>query len=166
MNKSRWLILGLVASLVVNIAMFGFIAGRASTGGARPALMDPMRSMGRVMTQLTEERRELLQPAMRQHLRDMRAGMREVRSNQRRLNETLAAVELDREQLRDALQAFQHSLCSSMTQGHDSFIELAMSMTPEERRLLMQPERPGGRPPHPPGPDHNRFPEERAPVNR
>jgi len=163
MNNKRWLLPAALLSAVLNVALLGFIAGQASSSGPRPPLTDPLRNMGRVMSQLPEERRELLKPVLHHHLQSMRSGMREVRSSQRQLNETLAGAEVDQVELQQALEAFHDSLCRSMADGHESFIELALAMTPEERVLLMKQMRPERRSPRPGAPGDRHFPGQRPP---
>ena len=64
MRSNKWLILGLVVSVGVNIAMAGYLAGRASHG---PALRHIDSTVGfmRVLRNLDAERREQLQPLVR-----------------------------------------------------------------------------------------------------
>jgi uncharacterized membrane protein len=154
MPRNKWLVLALVLSLGANLAMAGFLAGRATAdlGGAR--LVDPNLRVARtLLPKLPEERREVLRPLVRDQLRSMRPSIGAVRQAQRDIETALAAEPFDAEQLETALAAFRKHLNGSQETSHAAFVRLARSLSPDERRLLRQTlatsgrHRPHGHPP-------------------
>jgi len=149
MTSNKWLIIALAASLAINVGFIGFLAGKASSAGVRPPIVDPMFNMGGVVRRLPPERRDQLSKPIRQYFRGMRGNLGNIREDQARLNELLLASELDQSALRHAMDRFSDSLCTSMAGSHGSFVELAALLTPEERALLTR--RLGGPPGRGPG---------------
>ena len=149
MTSNKWLIIALAASLAINIGFIGFMAGKASSAGFRPPIVDPMFNMGGVVRRLPAERREQLSKPIRRYFRGMRSNVGNIREDQARLNELLLASELDQSALRQAMDRFSDSLCASMAGSHEPFVELAALLTPEERALLTR--RLGGPPGRGPG---------------
>jgi uncharacterized membrane protein len=136
MTSNRWLIIALAASLAINVGFIGFLAGKASSAGLRPPIVDPMFNMGAVVRRLPAERREQLSQPIRRYFRSMRGNVGNMREHQEQLNAVLRAGEFDRFALREALDAFSNSLCTSMAGSHEPFVELTALLTPEERALL------------------------------
>lgn len=137
MTRSKWLTLGLIASIGINIALIGFVAGRASAIDVRPIAMDPTMGFARLLPELSEARRRELRPLVRRHVRSVHPSMREVRSAQRDLRSALLADPFDGTALEAALEQFREHLVESQATSHASFAGLAEQLTPAERRLLV-----------------------------
>lgn len=135
--RSSWLMVALVASLGLNLALAGFVAGRLSQPGPAPAAMDPSLGMFRVLRGLPEPRREALRPMVRDHMRELRGALRDMRRAQGRINGALAAEPLDPTALAEALAGFRQTLLSSQELNHALLVRLSERLTREERRLLI-----------------------------
>jgi uncharacterized membrane protein len=145
MTSNRWLTIALVISVVVNIGMIGFFAGRASAGDFKPPRLDPTMNLNRVIRALPPERRDELRAPIRAHLQHMRSNTQGVRNAQQQLSRTLSAETLDKQALQVSLDEFRNELCESMATGNQSLVNLATLMTPDERVLLLQSFGPPGR---------------------
>jgi uncharacterized membrane protein len=149
MRNSKWLVIGLIASIAVNLALAGFVAGRISVPGPVPAGLDPSLSLYRVLHQLPDPRREAFRPTVRAHFHSMRGELRRMREAQRGINEALTQEPFEPEALGRALQDFRAALLDGQQDNHHVLIEVATSMTPEERLLLRDAMiRHRSRPPH------------------
>jgi uncharacterized membrane protein len=131
------LIVGLVVSLGANIALIGFLAGRASTFDPRPHGVDPTLGIARMLPELPEARRKALRPLVRAHMRSVRPSIREIRHAQQALGTAILADPFDREALESALAAFREHLAQSQVASHAAFVGLVEKLTPDERRLLV-----------------------------
>lgn len=139
MSSNKWLILALVLSLGANLALAGFLAGRASADLSGPRLLDPNLRVSRLLLQqLPEERREALRPLFREQLRSIRPSIDGIRRSQRKIEAALTAEPFDPRALESALEAFRTHLTRSQETSHAAFLSLADSLSPEERRLLGQ----------------------------
>ena len=131
--KHKWLIGGLVASVVLNLALIGFLVGMASGPSVwRARGFDPSVGMARLVRFLPPERRdELLDRATH---RQIRASLREMRRAQRAMHEALAAEPFDSAALAASLGQFRDHFATSQARSHAAFVEIAARLTPEERR--------------------------------
>ena len=153
MSGRRWLIVGLTASVVINLLLVGFFVGRVS--GMPRALnfqANTQASIGWMMRNLPEERREALRPEARAHFGEIRPALRKLREAQRRLFEVLIAQELDQDALDNVIEELREGF--DATQGHnlEFMAQLAGTLTVEERRLLAE----GLRRPHERSPGRRR----------
>jgi len=138
MRNRRWLIIGLIVSLTVNLALAGFVIGRMSRPGPAPGVLDPSLSLFRVIRELPDERRDNFRPTMREHFRALRVDIRRMRAAQRGINEALAQEPFEPEALNGALQEFRAALLDGQQDNHQVLVEVAATMTPEERRMLLE----------------------------
>lgn len=155
----NWLVGGLVVSVVLNLVLVGFVAGRLSfTGAPAGGRMDPTMGYVRLLRFLPEERRETLAPIVRPLLREMMPELRTLRADHRAVQTALAAEPFDPEALSKALEDLRRKLNSGQEKAHATLVELAGALTPAERLQLAEamqrrpPRRPGGAhvPPPPP----------------
>lgn len=164
MTTKRWLILALVISVLVNAGLLGAWIGRATADGFQPMQVNPLLGTGRILHDLDPERQNTLKPILRQHLRDLRPNLRELRRAQSDIRSAILAEPFAGPDLRTALDHFQRLLGDSQAAGHSSFVTLVAALTPDERaRLVERMRRPpgGGRPPHHDGPHRGPEPSER-----
>ncbi|MCZ6710704.1 MAG: periplasmic heavy metal sensor [Gammaproteobacteria bacterium] len=138
MSSSKWLTITLVVSLGANIALVGFLAGRASQFDLRPGNLDPMMGFARILPELSRERHDVLRPLVREHMRSVKPSIREIRRAQRDLGAALLAEPFERAQMEDALTKFRKHLAHSQVSSHAAFVELVEQLTPGERRLLVE----------------------------
>ena len=130
MNRFRWLVAALVVSLLVNLVLVGFMAGRFSAG-QRPHF-DPMMGIRAPTRFLAEERREELKPVIRQ-FREALPSLRHLRGTQRRTLRTPSPADpFEREPLEESARQFQEQSTRRQQAGHAAFVNLVEALTPEE----------------------------------
>jgi uncharacterized membrane protein len=156
MSARRWLIIGLTASVALNLLLVGFLIGRVS-GMPRPVAFqaNTQASIGWMMRNLPEERREVLRDDAREHFRGVRPELRALREAQKRLFAILSADELDQDALNDVLAELRTRSDAIQAANLALLEHLAGKVTPEERRMLAEgltrhPEPPKRRPHRPP----------------
>ena len=150
--RGKWLIGGLVVSLVVNLALAGFIAGRMTRDFAPMPGLDPLVGMGRLVRFLDEDRRREVAGDFLSKRREFRRGARAIREAQRAVAAAVTAEPFDEAALRKALGDFRGQLEGSHAEGHEMFITIAARLTEAERHQLARavtrpPWRRGERPP-------------------
>ena len=136
--KSKWLIGGLAASVVLNLALIGFLIGTAF--GPPPWArrgFDPTDGLARLMFFLGEERRRAVLGDGRTR-REVGASLKDMRRAQRAVGEALTAEPFDRAALAAALAQFRDHFGARQTLSHAALVEIAERMTPEERRRFVK----------------------------
>ena len=136
--RNRWLIGGLVVSVVVNLALAGFVAGRMTRDFAPGPGFDPMVGVTRLVRFLEEERRREVLGDLRRQRHEVRASLRGVKGAQGQIVEAVRADPFDEDALRRALGEFRGRLEASQAGSHEMFVTMVARLTPEERRLLAQ----------------------------
>jgi len=135
--RSKWLIGGLVASLVANLLLAGFIAGRMAMRSPPPAMApDPTAGYGRLLGFLPAERRDAIKPMLRSHLREVIGDARSLRGEQKAVLVALAQEPFDAQALANALAELRSSLTATQEASHRSLVEIAATLTAAERRQL------------------------------
>ena len=137
MRSNKWLILGLVLSIGANIALIGFIAGRASH---LPPVFSPDPTVGfmRILPDLPETRRAELRGLTRRHMRAVVPGMRQMRQAQGDLRQAILADPFDEQALEATLQALRQHLGTVQVASHAGFVRLVAALTPAERQRLAE----------------------------
>lgn len=162
MKSSRYLIAALAISVAINLALLGFVLGRASNLD-RPAMrVDPQLGVGRLLRDMPAERREAIEPLVKDYFRSLRPRMRQVQRAQGAIRDAILTEPFDAEAMADALGTFNTRLYESQARGHPQLVRLLAALSIEERRELVQRfrrprERQGPMPAprfpgHPPGP--------------
>jgi uncharacterized membrane protein len=91
-TNNKWLIGGLVASLVTNLLLVGFVIGHLWAFRPPPGIgPDPTAGFFRVLGFLSDERRAEIRPQLRKEMGELIPMLREMRGDQRRVFETLTA---------------------------------------------------------------------------
>lgn len=137
MSSKRGLIVALIASLCINLALVGFLLGRASSFEFRRAI-NPMSGVARIFRELPEVRRDELRAHFRAHRQAMRPDLQGIRRAQTDLGEALLADPFDRAELESALDSFRDHLHASQISSNSAFVALVESLTSEERALLVR----------------------------
>ena len=137
MNRFRWLVAALVVSLLVNLVLVGFTAGRFSAGSMQRPHFDPMMGIRAPTRFLAEERREELKPVIRQ-FREALPSLRHLRGTQRVLYDAITADPFERGPLEEALASFRSNLLAGQQAGHSAFVNLVEALTPEERARMLK----------------------------
>lgn len=143
--KTKWIVVALGVSLVLNIAAVGYLLGSASGGASKwrgPGL-DPTMGIGRLLRMVPEERRA--ESVARETRRDIRASLVEVRRAQRAIDAALAKEPFDSEQLSAALAQFRERFAASQAHSHAALVDIAAGLTPQERQRFLKAVRRKGR---------------------
>jgi uncharacterized membrane protein len=137
MNKHRYLIGGLIASLALNLVLVGVLAGRATTQELGIRRIDPVIGLRQLLSDLPEERIDTLRPYYRDYLRSLRPRFRDIRHAQQDLREAILSNPLDTEALHSALQAFNTQFFNTQTNAHEPLVALVAALRLEERQQLV-----------------------------
>lgn len=137
MRNRKWLVIGLIVSVAVNLALAGFVAGKMS-GSDRPAMLDPSLSLFRVLRELPDPRRDEFRPVLHEHFRLLRGDIRRLRQAQRGIDAALAREPFEPESLARALQDFRSALLDTQQKNHRMLVDVSASMTAGERQMLVQ----------------------------
>lgn len=147
MRTNKWLIGGLVLSLILNLLLVGFVAGRASGFGPPGWGPDPTAGFFRLLGFLSDDRRAAIAPELRKHKDELWPVLRKMRGEQREVFETLTADPFDPVALEAALADLRTNLSAAQVASHHAFVEMAKSLTQDERESLAhamrRPLRPG-----------------------
>lgn len=138
MTKARWLLIALVVSLALNLALVGFLAGRAA--GPPPFFraaigVDPTVGLGRMLRFLPDERRR--EVLGREAPRRIRESLAAVRETQRALDRQLREEDFDAAEVAATLQAFRERFAESQARSHAALVAAAGRLTPAERAQLV-----------------------------
>ena len=137
MQTNRWLIGGLAVSLMMNLLLVGIVIGRLSGFGPPPGMgPDPTAGFSRVLGFLGDERRAQIVPGLHHQLSDLIPTLHQMRGNQRHVFETLTADPFDPAALEQALAQLRTNLTAAQIASHHSFVEMAKSLTSDERKEL------------------------------
>lgn len=138
MSNTRWLTITLVASLGLNLALVGFIAGKASHSGMASLAPDPFLGAFRMLRELPEARRDALRPVLREHFKEIRPDLKRLRDAHQDVGSALAAEPYAPEPLAAALARFRMALLAGQEHSHRALVQIAEQMTPGERRQLLE----------------------------
>lgn len=134
--RNRWLIAALVVSLVVNLALAGFIVGRMTRDFSPMPGLDPLVGVVRLVRFLDDDRRREVVGDLWDRRRELRPSLRAIRGSQRDVVAALTAEPFDEAALRGALEAFRDGLERSQAGSHEILATVAGRLTPEERAYL------------------------------
>jgi len=134
--RNKWLVGGLVASIVVNLLLIGFIVGRIAIGPLPGMSPDPTVGYGRMLRFLPDDRRAVVMPTVREHLKDVMSNLRTLRTEQQAVLDALKADPYDKDKLASALAALRGTLTTMQESSHRSLVEVAATLTPDERKRL------------------------------
>ena len=155
--NNRWLTVGLIVSIAINLLFVGIAIGRSSNP-AWSANVDPAFGFGRILRTFPDERRrEILRSV---DLRDSRPPVREMRLAQRDANAAMVAQPFDAEGLADALAELRRLMAEGQVRSHLALVSIMAQLSDAERQLVlaeMSRRGPGGAigagaPPHERGP--------------
>lgn len=145
--NTRWLLIALGVSLALNLALAGFLAGRAAGPPPflrpPPANFDPTVGLGRLLRFLPEDRRSEVLHGIARH--DIRKSLASVRQTQRALARHLAQEPFDEQALAATLARFRDQFAASQAASHAAFVTAASRLTPAERQRFVATMRQGPR---------------------
>ena len=145
--NTRWLLIALGVSLALNLALAGFLAGRAAGPPPflrpSPASFDPTVGLGRLLRFLPEDRRSEVLGGIARH--DIRKSLASVRRTQRALARHLSREPFDEQALAATLGRFRDQFAASQAASHAAFAAAAARLTPAERQRFVATMRQGPR---------------------
>ena len=141
-----WLRVLLVASLALNVAFAAGFAWRhfdghdGRAGGHRPhAMRGTMMPSPRVLRQvLPEERRVVVDALLEEHRQAIRGSVGDVFEARRRVHALMTADTIDRAALEAAFADLRARDAEAATVVQAMLTELAVELTPEERRAVTE----------------------------
>jgi len=142
--KSKWLIGTLIASLALNIAAVGFVAGYVGSTKAGTRGIDPTAGLARLVRMLPEERRRELAVqgasvlAESDQRRQLRRSLGELRGAQRIIARAVSHEPFDQQRLAEALAGYREHFAANQAGNHQALVDILARLTPEERRRFLQ----------------------------
>ena len=133
--KSRWLAIALAVSLVLNLALVGFLVGAAGRPPPwRSTGFDATAGFGKLVRFLPEERRAAVFGNGDDLRREIRQSLRTMRRAQHSIEEALAAEPFGPDRLALALEDFRAQFTMNQRRSHAGLVSIMEKLTPEERR--------------------------------
>jgi len=141
MNKvTRRLVVALLVSASINLFLIGFVTARfALHGDAMNPLADEAPPGGPVSLFGATEMLGNPKPMkrlLRKHMKDFKPKRKELREARHRIAQALAAEPFDPNALSKELGSLRQATQDSQRTIHDALVELAISITPQQRRML------------------------------
>ena len=137
--KSRLLVIGLAVSLVLNLALIGFLVGAAGRPPPwRSSGFDATAGFSRLVRFLDEERREAVFGNGDDLRREIRQSLRTMRRAQHSIEEALAAEPFDPDRLAAALEDFRAQFTTNQQRSHAGLVSIMEKLTPDERRKFVE----------------------------
>ena len=151
MMRSKWLVVALCLSLVLNLIGVGYWVGQSS----QPRFVgDPTRMFPRWARTLPETRQQTLRPMVREHMRAMRKPVRGMRHQHEELQNVISADPFDASALSAVLMQLREQNMQVQQASHQAFVKFVSELTAAERRALINdlkaPKPPRWRPPRHP----------------
>ncbi len=148
--RNKWLIGGLIVSVIANLLLIGFVVGRLAGHPPMVPGGDPTMGYMRHLRALPEARREEVMPIVRGHMHGVWGDVRGIRRDQRALLDAIVAEPFDADALSAALERLQGRLTEAQSKSHAAFVAVVTKLTPEEREALADAmRRPPRKPPRP-----------------
>ena len=136
MKSSKWLIVALIVSAGVNLALIGFIAGKAAQPPKGP-IGDPMRALPHFAKHLPSKRHKEVRPLVREHLLTVRPNLREMRRLQRQINRLITSQSIDKNALTEKLTQLYQIQNQMQNEGITTFVNFVSQLSLTERQTLV-----------------------------
>tara|TARA_B110000091_G_C13595098_1_gene382240 strand:+ start:171 stop:722 length:552 start_codon:yes stop_codon:yes gene_type:complete len=138
MTKNKFLLLGLLLSISINLFFVGGIAYRiADFQGERPGRPLPP-NVGWIVRDLEESRRSELEPQLRQSVEATFLIRREMMNAQRQVNELMSAQPFDGDALNAAFADLRDASIRYQALSHDQTSDILALLSEEERQAAME----------------------------
>lgn len=137
-NSTNKLLIGaLLLSVAVNLFLVGGIVYRVTVHSeSSPRLMP--RNVSWLVRDLSEARRQELQPLLESNRQDSEALRREMFTAQRRVNELMASSNFDGDALDAAFTQLRNSAADYQALSHRQTITILSNLTEAERKLAQE----------------------------
>lgn len=137
MNRTRLLLLALVASFALNLFFVGGIATRVNrVDDFRGRPMPP--NVNWMVRDLSEDRRAELLPLMERSAEEIRPIRREMFESQRRVNELMLSADYDPAGLEQAFAELRDKNLRYQALSHRHSVEMLNELTAEERAKAVE----------------------------
>ena len=141
MNKvTRRLLIALLVSASINLFLIGFITARFVLGGEKTEPFgDEANPKGPVSLFGATEvlgNPKPMKELLRKHMKDFSPKRMELREARHRIARALAAEPFDPQTLRKELDSLRQATQDSQRAIHKALVDLAISLTPQQRRML------------------------------
>ncbi len=133
---AKWLGIGLVVSLAVNLFVIGAWAGRIARHGERSETERV--TLGSMTDSLSPEGRTLLRSAMKNNRREAIPIFKQLKAAQTRAFEALDAEPYDADAYANALRDVRTYSEAGQTLLHATLVDIAAKLTPADRHRLAQ----------------------------
>ncbi len=133
--RNRWMAVILVASLVINIGLIGYVVGLNSKS---PPTFDPTRGFAIWTRTLPDERRRELRGLLREYGSDGQRKLRRLMRKNSEMQAALLAVPFDPEQLAEVLANLRQQGDEMQVHSHGVFVKLVSQLSDEERILMAE----------------------------
>lgn len=134
--RTKGLPLALLLSLIINIGLLGFLAGRWSNTGATPHMPPPTIGMGRFLRNLDEARRNELKPYLSAHFDSLRPNIRTSRKAYRAVRAAIAAQPFTPATLEQALVTLNNNRGAGAAEQASTLTALVEQLSSQERVQL------------------------------
>ena len=136
--RNRWFVGGFIFSVVVNLLLIGFIAGRIGMMPPPGMSPDPTVGYARLLHFLPDDRRAAVMPTVRERMHDVLGNLHTLRTEQQAVLDALKADPYDKDKLAAALAALRGTLTSMQESAHRSLVDVAAKLTLDERKRLAE----------------------------
>ena len=138
MTKNKFLLLGLLLSISINLFFIGGIAYRvANFQGVHSGRPLPP-NVGWVVRDLEESRRSELEPQLRENSAEINPIRREMMSAQRQVNDLMSAQPFDANALNAAFADLREASIRYQTLSHTQTSDILGLLSEEERQAAME----------------------------
>lgn len=134
--RSKGLPIALLLSLIINIGLFGFLAGRWNNAQATPHMPPPSIGMGRFLHGLEETRRDELKPYLSAHFDTLRPNIRAGRKAHRAVRAAIAAEPFAPEVLEQMLFTLNSNRGAGAAEQANTLAKLVEQLSSDERAKL------------------------------
>lgn len=143
-SKRRWLLIGLLVSVALNLMVVGIIIGARMNGGGPHAAMahGTAFSVGRAIHQFSEPRRKQLWPLAKPHFQDLRSTLRTLKKAQRRFERAYKAEPIDLAELDASHDILSRQIATLQEMNFHAIRALSAELTAAERAQLLSALRP------------------------
>ncbi len=132
----KWLIGGLSVSLMLNLLIVGFVAGRMAYGPHHPG--GPGFSLDRMAARLAPESREVVKTVIKKHHDEISSAVRTMHKARQAVREAMTADELDSASANIAFANLRHASTAMQTAIQGAMIEVASRLPADERAKLVR----------------------------
>ncbi len=138
MTKNKFMILGLLVSLAINLFFIGGIAYRFSSFRTEQTGRPLPPNVGWIVRDLDEQRRGELDPILRQSFEEIGPIRQEMMNAQRQVNELMSAQPFDSNALSQAFSALRDANIRYQELSHEQTSQILGELSEQERQTALE----------------------------